>query len=636
MKTIGNKTKTLVSSFVSLGVAASLIAGSTFALFTSESHTDIAITSGKVSVSATAQITKVYSAKWDESEHTYTDNVLFTGEGEDGEEYTFTNGGTAKYADKTLTLNNLSAGDGVQFTINAKNDSTISIKYQTVVTFIDGGNTDGTHAEDEAALYKALKITVDGDENISSNRTTAVSAWKEVTEVGGDIDPIEVDIHLPWNVDGVQGMTCNIVIGVYAVQSNGHDETKKDVYFVNSHTNVQEVLKNMEDGGIVAAGEAMTFTEDNSFAVPKDRNVILDVNGNTVNVDKKATEGQGIDVPAGSTLTITDSGKSAEGESGLNLNVNTDSQNTGAGITGSYALRVQEGGTLNLEGANLNIKNQQYGNHTVYVEGGTVNVDADSKIDFNGDAYAYGFYIRNGSTMNMNGGEFNSKGTVCQIMVGTGEEESELNLNAGTKINYDGATDAGPALQAYPNGVINIHEGSKITITGDLTNTDDSHYSDASAIRVVGGGTVNMDGGEILLNASAGWAYAIYIVCNKNSTEGKFFLHAKVVLSGTAKITAVGEPPQLAYFFGAQKNGEQSYDNESNKDCQAFIPDEEPCSLIIGKGVSITLNGTVVTKEDPHFALIQNDQDGAFGWKNKTIGTYTKDAIKDERFPENP
>ena len=57
------KSSIIIASLASIVIAGSLIAGSTYALFTSESKTNIAVTSGKVDVSATIDGLKLILVK---------------------------------------------------------------------------------------------------------------------------------------------------------------------------------------------------------------------------------------------------------------------------------------------------------------------------------------------------------------------------------------------------------------------------------------------------------------------------------------------------------------------------------------------------------------------------------------------
>ena len=62
-----NKKKILFSSVMVIALCLSLIAGSTFALFTSESKVNIAVTSGTVKVTAGLNVDAVYSAEANET-----------------------------------------------------------------------------------------------------------------------------------------------------------------------------------------------------------------------------------------------------------------------------------------------------------------------------------------------------------------------------------------------------------------------------------------------------------------------------------------------------------------------------------------------------------------------------------------
>ena len=58
-----NKSKVILSAILVIALCASLVCGATFALFTSESKVNIAVTSGKVAVVATVENLKTYSGE---------------------------------------------------------------------------------------------------------------------------------------------------------------------------------------------------------------------------------------------------------------------------------------------------------------------------------------------------------------------------------------------------------------------------------------------------------------------------------------------------------------------------------------------------------------------------------------------
>ena len=107
------KRNVVVSSILAIMLCVSLIAGSTFALFTSESKVNIAVTSGKVSVVANIDETSVQTKQ------------LYDTEYEDGKDNMYE--GVATFNAEGLTLEKFVPGDGIKFNIVVKNESTVSV-----------------------------------------------------------------------------------------------------------------------------------------------------------------------------------------------------------------------------------------------------------------------------------------------------------------------------------------------------------------------------------------------------------------------------------------------------------------------------------------------------------------------------
>ena len=120
------KKKVLLSSLATIALCLSLIAGATFALFTSKSTSSIEVTAGEVKIEAAIDSTL---KTWSLGE---TENDART-------DKTFTNGGTVELVDGKLIINSMTPGDTVQFKINVTNDSNVAIKYRVVATSTNGG-----------------------------------------------------------------------------------------------------------------------------------------------------------------------------------------------------------------------------------------------------------------------------------------------------------------------------------------------------------------------------------------------------------------------------------------------------------------------------------------------------------------
>ena len=179
------KNKVIISSILTIVMCVSMIAGSTFALFTSESQVNVAVTSGKVSVTAVAENLTLGS--------TFGANVAET---------------SADFIEDTneIKLVNFVPGDFVKFDLRIKNESTVTVNYRTVIQkVVDTG------------LFDGLNITI-GNETYGGN--LKYSPWSTILPGSADVI-VPVVISLPESA-GVDYMakSCTISYMVEAVQGN--------------------------------------------------------------------------------------------------------------------------------------------------------------------------------------------------------------------------------------------------------------------------------------------------------------------------------------------------------------------------------------------------------------------------------
>ena len=198
------KISLVLSSAAAILLAGSVMAGGTYALFTSESKTNIAVTSGTVDVEATISVLKTYSGV-NLTGNPETDTISETAEA--GK---FTNGGTATLSDNTLTLDKMTPGDKVTFTINIKNNSNVAVKYRTVIT-----------CEEDDGLLSGLEFTIGGnkfDGLTNKSNWTELAAEQEITGANATLD---CSISLPSDAENeYQGKVCKVTYSVEAVQGN--------------------------------------------------------------------------------------------------------------------------------------------------------------------------------------------------------------------------------------------------------------------------------------------------------------------------------------------------------------------------------------------------------------------------------
>ena len=199
------KKKTILSSLLTIILCLSLIAGSTYALFTSEDQVNIAVNSGKVNVVATILDTEMKTFSL----------------GTEQAAGKFANGGTAVFAtneegEKVLTLDKMTPGDKVTFSIQITNNSNVAMKYRVVWAV-------------EGVLSEVLTATAGGDK--IENGKSAWTSWPvPAAEDGSDkVETIDVIIELPAETgNDYQDKKATIVFTVEATQGNAPEVDEWD------------------------------------------------------------------------------------------------------------------------------------------------------------------------------------------------------------------------------------------------------------------------------------------------------------------------------------------------------------------------------------------------------------------------
>lgn len=195
------KRNVIVSAFLAIALCLSVVAGATFALFTSNAKVNLSITSATVKVSADVENLKLYST-------TEVNPATNKGKKQDLTGNTFLLGGTANFTDGVLTLDRLAPGDGVTFDIKLTNKSNIDVKYRVVIGEATGGD-----------LADALDITVNGDKYEGAINTE----WNEVA-ANADIPSVPVKVELPVAADNDYAeKTVSLDITVEVVQASIKD-----------------------------------------------------------------------------------------------------------------------------------------------------------------------------------------------------------------------------------------------------------------------------------------------------------------------------------------------------------------------------------------------------------------------------
>ena len=126
------KRNVIVSAVLTIALCVCVIAGSTYAIFTSSDQFNISATAATVKFTATTSDLTVYT-ELTENNVTYTNSTAEA----DGS-ILFENQGYVKFDDANdhkLVITNMTPGDGVEFKINIDNTETnVAIQYRVVLT----------------------------------------------------------------------------------------------------------------------------------------------------------------------------------------------------------------------------------------------------------------------------------------------------------------------------------------------------------------------------------------------------------------------------------------------------------------------------------------------------------------------
>lgn len=509
------RSKVIATSIATIAMCASLVVGGTFALFTSESEVNIAVTSGKVDVKASVENFeyKTLTQDWTVVNDSKTE---FDGLG-----------GSAVFDGDVLTLDKIVPGDAVRFDVKVTNESNVTVKYRTAVRNL---SEDGT-------LFNALEVSVN-DEDFSFSK---ISSWSALDPSVSDVETISLVIEFPETAEGqeLMGKTANMLVSVEAIQGNA--ETSDDALagtfneFVNA----------------LNTGKPVTLTDD--IIVPGNVEITSNatINGKGYEIKREGGyTGNIFTVKASSSLTLNDviidggaiweepvgtfSLKNDDDQPllyGVQNKVNNGVMATGALITtegdavltlgedvilknndgaNAITLATRAGGKLIINGAKIINNRSDAG--AIY--GGTSIEFNDGEISGNHANWAGGAirFVNNFGTFVMNGGKMNyntSSGFGGAIYLGNGTSDWSFNNTNSVAIFNGGEVAYNRA--ATTGGVIHCAgQWNKVVISGDVEIHDNTSADLGAAIRFHAQAMLIMNGGKVYNNVTDNGHGAFY------------------------------------------------------------------------------------------------------------------------------
>lgn len=166
------KKKVLISSFMTIAICLCLIAGSTFALFTSTATLNVAVTAGNLAVKATIDSANIKVKSLQDTD--FRDST------------TFTNGGEVTFDQSTgaLAIDRMTPGDAVKFVITVVNTSNVAMKYRlnAISTLANANVKDLTEALNITAHVSAKNNATTWENNYTIQANATANAGDFTTE----------------------------------------------------------------------------------------------------------------------------------------------------------------------------------------------------------------------------------------------------------------------------------------------------------------------------------------------------------------------------------------------------------------------------------------------------------------------
>ena len=569
------KRSVIITAILAIIMCASLAAGATFALFTSSSSVNIAVTSGNVEV--TASVVDIQKSYVDDKGEK-VNGKLFSGDATFDEDA------------HTVTLSNVLPKDTVEFKVRVVNGSNVAIKYRMVMSLVE-----------DNGLFSSLDIILNGKKFYGYTSGTKYA----LLEAGQQIADIPVVISLP------EGATCNntackLTYKVEAVQGNASvedfPEVPENTLAVNTTEDVRVLEKAISgenavlDKDVVITKAPDTVASSLSIKEPTTLNL---------NAMIKTPDNMGNNLSNFTALIV-------DADTTVNANANGGID---TGINGGYGINVRNGAKLTINGG------YYYGGGTaVQVQKGelTINGGIFACEPYSNPTYGYNFMlncidaaykngtakiiVKGGIFKNFNPADNTAEGEHTNFVadgytvVSMKDEDSEDTLyevlpvsDALNRISQGEDVDLTISADLATSKEIKVN-GSKATINANgktVANTADIWTdNDWSLVSAQGGAALTVKGNGTF-KAKENDCYAVDVRDGSELVieDGTFIgnVHAVYVLKGTAYIKG-------GFYSVQQKYPEANKANEFVLNCYDANRANGTAKIIVTGGTFVNFN----------------------------------------------
>lgn len=289
--TKSSKRTAIVMALITVALCAAVIAGATFALFSSSVTNDINVNTGDIAISSTVKLTNAWSTSQGGEQNTAENSGSET-----SLIFPATGGSVSVGEDGRISISGMGLGDGATFSITLDMKYSINMKYSLVLK---------TNTADDF-LRNNLQVTVADNPAVSlADGSVYIIPWTNAVSVT-DSTPASAcvtasfSLSLPWSaIDSapVGGSSISLALVTSGVQVNAlavsGSPSGSNEYYVTNQDELNKALTAMESGdSVYLAGDKsnwttadISFNENKSISVYGSRVGTLTVNAPNASID---------------------------------------------------------------------------------------------------------------------------------------------------------------------------------------------------------------------------------------------------------------------------------------------------------------------------------------------------------------
>lgn len=543
--TKSSKRTAIVMALITVALCAAVIAGATFALFSSSVTNDINVNTGDIAISSTVELTNAWSTSQGGEQNTAENSGSET-----SLIFPTTGGSVSVGEDGRISISGMGLGDGATFSITLDMEYSINMKYSLVLK---------TNTADDF-LRNNLQVTVADNPAVSlADGSVYIIPWTNADSVT-DSTPASAHVtasfslSLPWSaIDSapVGGSSISLALVTSGVQVNAlavsGSPSGSNEYYVTNQDELNKALTAMESGdSVYLAGDEsnwttadISFNENKSISVYGSRVGTLTVNAPYASIDYYIEYTELIDsaIVASDSLHIYGEVGSAqvnggrivfESESIVAKLAAVPAKNTHVEVEFAQNTAVTESVTVNTSASGSSTNLSIAENVTVP----SLSVEGSGKVAIDNNGVIKDSTVGEGSSVTANSKVTDEASLRGALALGG---EVTLESNIALNVPYYDTTSLVPILTIVKNTNLNLN-GKKIYLSL-APNTQLQH---TPAILCVDGATVEINGDGII-DAEAGDnnSYGINIINNGSLTVNSGTIYGAITAIQVQKGTLV-------------------------------------------------------------------------------------------------